>query len=76
MQGLDFLNLVADVWTRRRVRDTDLKSQLHSECQKWLFLLLNLVDVTAPQAEVHLKHFIKGKGVAKVFRPDITKTVS
>ena len=34
------------------------------------------MDVTAPQAGVHLKHFIKGKGVAKVFRTDITKTVS
>ena len=76
VQGLSFLNLVAEIWTRRGVSDMPLKTQLHSECHKWLFLLLQLIDVTLPKAEVHLRQFIKGRGVARVFKSDITKAVS
>ena len=76
IQGLDFLNLVVDIWTRRHVSDVNHKAQLHSECLKWLLLLLQLIDVTVPQADTHLRQFIRGKGIVRVFKKEIEKAVS
>ena len=76
MQGLAFLQVVNQIWSHRSVRDGNLKTQFNSECQKWVLLLLQLIDVTGSQAETHLRVFIKGGGVAKLHRDVIKKTVS
>ena len=76
VQGLDFINLMAEIWSRRKVPNDDLKTQMEAEWKRWINLLLNLIDITAPQADVHLKLFIKGKGVTKTFRKSIERTVS
>ena len=67
---------MSEIWARRKVTSDDLKTQMHAEWQKWLQLLLKLIDVTADQADVHLKLFIKGRGVAKLFKKDIERMVS
>ena len=54
-------------------------SQIKAELWKWLQLLLQLIDVTAHQANVHLKQFVvkgKGKGVVKHFQGEIRNIVS
>ena len=71
LQGLDF---VLEIWTCRCVSDVELKEKLHSECHKWLLLLLQLIDVTAPKADIHLKQFIDR--VAKDFKQDVENVVS
>ena len=67
---------MSEIWARRKVTSDDLKTQMHAEWQKWLQLLLKLIDVTADQADIHLKLFIKGRGVAKLFKKDIERMVS
>ena len=76
VQGIDFLNLVDDVWGNRKVTDDNLKATMQAELQKWLLLLLQLVDITAPQADIHLKMFMKGRGVVKTFKKSIERAVS
>ena len=54
----------------------ELDSVVNAELQKWLELLLQLIDVTADMANEHLKKFIKGKGVIKNFQHEIRHIVS
>lgn len=76
MQGLAFLHVVNQIWNDRSVSDEDLKTKFNSECEKWVLLLLQLIDITGSQAKTHLHVFIRGEGVAKSYRGIIKKTVS
>ena len=76
LQGLSFLQVVDQIWSHRCVSDDELKGQFSSECQKWVLLLLQLIDVTGTEAATHLYVFIKGRGVTKTHREIIKKTVS
>ena len=78
VQGQSFINAIDSVWTKRSVSDGNLKTQFKSECQKWVLLLLQLIDITKPEAVTHLHEFVrpKGKGVLKMYRQDINETVS
>ena len=58
------------------MKKTDLNSIMKSELQKWLELLLQLIDVTADQADAHLRRFIKGRGIIKDYQAEIREIVS
>ena len=64
---------------KRKVVDPEIESEIKAELWKWLKLLLQLIDVTKDQADLHLKQFVvkgKGKGVVKHFQKEIRKIVS
>jgi len=76
IQGLAFLLVVNQTWSHRSVNDGALKAQFNAECEKWVLLLLQLIDITGSQAETHLQIFIKGGGVTKMFQGIIKSAVS
>ncbi len=48
-----------------------------AEMIKWLMLLLQLVDITGPSPEIHLRKFLTGRtGVVKKYRKHIITYVS
>lgn len=76
IQGLAFLQVVSQAWRHRGFSDGNLKKQFDSECEKWVLLLLQLIDVTDSQAKTHLDTFIEGEGVTRMHQRIIKKTVS
>ncbi|CAI8008749.1 hypothetical protein GBAR_LOCUS5961, partial [Geodia barretti] len=64
---------------QQKVKQSEIAvSQIKAELWKWLQLLLQLIDVTAHQANVHLKQFVvkgKEKGVVKHFQREIRNIV-
>ena len=68
--------MISENWTQRKVQTSALKTQMKAEFLKWLQLLLQLIDVTADKADLHLRKFVRGRGIAKDFHKDISDTVS
>lgn len=76
IQGLAFLQVVSKIWSDRSFTDGTFKEQFNWECQKWLQLLLQLIDITDSKAETHLHLFLKGGGAIAVHQKVINETVS
>ena len=75
LQGLAFVNMLHKFWTENKFNP----QVFETECQKWVLLLLNLVDVTGDNPHIHFEIFL-GKSsrtrAMKEYRADIVKRVS
>ena len=78
-QGISYLDAMQELWNRRGWNQQSLDQDFRIECQRWLELLLSLVDVTMPNAPTLLKRFLhRRQGVLgdRTFRTYVTKQVS
>ena len=69
---MSFLNELHDIWGHRSFS----AEMFDSECVHWLKLLLQLVDLTKDDPQLHLKRFITGRSkVCSTYRKDIINYV-
>ena len=72
-QGIDFLDVLLEIFTQRKIDHEMVEDKI----RKWLILLIQLVDITGPEPEVHFSLFIHGtQKVMKKYKHLTIKYVS
>ncbi|XP_064393609.1 uncharacterized protein LOC135341066 isoform X2 [Halichondria panicea] len=70
-EALNFLDLLLDVWDKRKFRD----ESIDTECTNWLQLLLGLVEITRDHSHTLLNSFLRKYGVCKKYKKLICKQI-